>query len=59
VGVIGGYQEGGDTDDVSYAASFGDHVRALFAEAVAAVSPSSSAPASASAPASPSASASR
>jgi V8-like Glu-specific endopeptidase len=52
VGVIGGYQEGGDSDDVSYAASFGAHVRALFAEAVAAASASA-------APASPSASASR
>jgi V8-like Glu-specific endopeptidase len=53
VGVIGGYQEGGDTDDVSYAASFGDHVRALFAEATASATPS---PATASGSASPSAS---
>jgi V8-like Glu-specific endopeptidase len=33
VGVIGGYQEGGDSDDVSYAAYFGDAVQALYREA--------------------------
>jgi V8-like Glu-specific endopeptidase len=57
VGVIGGYQEGGDTDDVSYTASFGEHVRALFALATAPASASTSA--SASAAASPSASTSQ
>ena len=38
VGVIGGYQQGGDTPDVSYACTFGDAVRALYAQAVAAAS---------------------
>jgi V8-like Glu-specific endopeptidase len=36
VGVIGGYQQGGDTPDVSYAATFGPAVQALFQQAVAA-----------------------
>ena len=30
VGVIGGYQEGGDTPDVSYSSYFGDGVQALY-----------------------------
>ncbi len=30
IGVIGGYQEGGDTPDVSYAATFGSAVQALY-----------------------------
>jgi V8-like Glu-specific endopeptidase len=33
VGVIGGYQEGGDTPDVSYSVYFGDPVAQLFAQA--------------------------
>jgi hypothetical protein len=33
VGVIGGYQEGGDTPEVSYSVCFGDAVAALYAEA--------------------------
>jgi len=36
VGVIGGYQEGGDTADVSYSAYLGRSVQALYQEAVAA-----------------------
>ncbi|MFC1409924.1 serine protease [Streptacidiphilus sp. N1-12] len=36
VGVIGGYEEGGDTPDVSFASYFGDAVKALYAQAVAA-----------------------
>jgi hypothetical protein len=36
VGVIGGYQQGGDTPDVSYAATFGADVQALYRQAVAA-----------------------
>jgi V8-like Glu-specific endopeptidase len=35
VGVIGGYQLGGDTDDVSYSSYFGDDVRRLYQRAVA------------------------
>jgi len=35
VGVIGGYQEGGDTPDVSYACYFGDAVKALYQQAAA------------------------
>ncbi len=35
-GVIGGYEQGGDTPDVSYTAYFGSSVAALFAEAEAA-----------------------
>jgi V8-like Glu-specific endopeptidase len=31
VGVIGGYQQGGDSPDVSYAAAFGPNVQALYA----------------------------
>ncbi|GGN60250.1 hypothetical protein GCM10011579_025140 [Streptomyces albiflavescens] len=34
VGVIGGHQQGGDTDDVSYSVVFGDEVAALYREAV-------------------------
>lgn len=33
VGVIGGYQEGGDTADTSYSSYFGDQVRALYQQA--------------------------
>ncbi|MFJ9518338.1 trypsin-like serine peptidase [Kitasatospora sp. NPDC101801] len=33
IGVIGGYQEGGDTEDISYAATFGDTLAALFTKA--------------------------
>jgi len=33
VGVIGGYQEGGDTDSVSYSAYLGDGIRALYEQA--------------------------
>ncbi|HEU5333783.1 MAG TPA: trypsin-like serine protease [Actinocrinis sp.] len=36
VGVIGGYEEGGDTPDVSYSVYFGDSVEKLFAQAEAA-----------------------
>lgn len=36
VGVIGGYQEGGNTPDISYSAYFDDDVRRLYAQAVAA-----------------------
>ncbi|HEV3169700.1 MAG TPA: trypsin-like serine protease [Actinocrinis sp.] len=36
VGVIGGYEEGGDTPDVSYSVAFGDTVAQLFARAEAA-----------------------
>ncbi|MHA6758728.1 trypsin-like serine peptidase [Streptacidiphilus sp. PAMC 29251] len=35
VGVIGGYQTGGDTEDVSYAALFGDDVQSLYQQAEA------------------------
>jgi hypothetical protein len=35
VGVIGGYQTGGNDPDVSYSISFGDDVRALYRTAVA------------------------
>ena len=35
IGVIGGYQQGGDTPEVSYAASFGSAVAVLYAEAQA------------------------
>ncbi len=34
IGVIGGYQQGGDTPDVSYAAVFGQNMQALYATAV-------------------------
>ncbi len=34
IGVIGGYQRGGDQADVSYAAAFGQNVQALCAVAV-------------------------
>ncbi|GAA2791874.1 trypsin-like peptidase domain-containing protein [Kitasatospora paracochleata] len=33
VGVIGGYQEGGDTPDTSYSSYFGDQVQALYQQA--------------------------
>ncbi|WP_280714523.1 trypsin-like serine protease [Kitasatospora sp. MAP5-34] len=33
VGVIGGYQQGGDTPDTSYTSYFGDQVQALYARA--------------------------
>ncbi len=36
IGVIGGYQQGGDTPDVSYAATFDTDVQALYNQAVAA-----------------------
>ncbi len=35
VGVIGGYQQGGDTADVSYSSYFGDDVRQLYLRATA------------------------
>jgi V8-like Glu-specific endopeptidase len=35
VGIIGGYQQGGDTDAVSYSVRFGPGVRALYDQAVA------------------------
>jgi V8-like Glu-specific endopeptidase len=35
IGVIGGYQQGGDTPDVSYAATFSSGVQALYNQAVA------------------------
>jgi V8-like Glu-specific endopeptidase len=35
IGVIGGYQQGGDTSEVSYAASFGPAVAVLYAQAQA------------------------
>jgi hypothetical protein len=35
IGVIGGYQQGGDTSEVSYAASFGTAVAVLYAQAQA------------------------
>ncbi|HEY5361921.1 MAG TPA: trypsin-like serine protease [Streptosporangiaceae bacterium] len=35
IGVIGGYQEGGDSADISYAAVFGRDVKALYETAVA------------------------
>ncbi|MCX4749131.1 trypsin-like peptidase domain-containing protein [Kitasatospora sp. NBC_01287] len=35
VGVIGGYQQGGDSPDVSYSVSFDDRVSALYQEATA------------------------
>jgi hypothetical protein len=34
VGVIGGYQQGGDTPSVSYSARFGQPVRGLYDKAV-------------------------
>ena len=33
IGVIGGYEQGGDTDDVSYAAVFGSSVQSLYEQA--------------------------
>ncbi|WP_395294375.1 trypsin-like serine peptidase [Kitasatospora hibisci] len=38
IGAIGGFQEGGDTDDTSYAAYFDHTIAALYIEAVAAAS---------------------
>ena len=38
IGVIGGYQTGGDTEDVSYAAAFGADARTLYDQAVRASS---------------------
>jgi hypothetical protein len=35
IGVIGGYEQGGDTPSVSYSARFGSSVRALYNKAVA------------------------
>jgi V8-like Glu-specific endopeptidase len=35
IGVIGGYQQGGDSPDVSYSAAFGPSVAALYADATA------------------------
>jgi len=35
IGVIGGYEQGGDTPQVSYSAVLGTNVAALFATAVA------------------------
>ena len=35
VGVIGGYQQGGDTPSVSYSVKFGTAVRTLYDQAVA------------------------
>jgi V8-like Glu-specific endopeptidase len=35
VGVIGGYQQGGDSPDISYSATFGQNVQALYDVAVA------------------------
>ena len=35
VGVIGGYQQGGDTDSVSYSSYFGPAIRALYEQDVA------------------------
>lgn len=35
VGVIGGYQEGGDTDDISYSSYFGASIAAVYRAAVA------------------------
>ena len=34
IGVIGGYEQGGDTDAVSYAAVFGPNVTSLYLAAV-------------------------
>ena len=35
IGVIGGYQQGGDTPQVSYSATLGTNAAALYREAVA------------------------
>ena len=35
VGVIGGYQEGGDSSSVSYSAYFGSAVQKLYQQAIA------------------------
>jgi hypothetical protein len=35
VGVIGGYEEGGDTSSVSYSAYFGSAVQKLYQQAIA------------------------
>jgi hypothetical protein len=34
IGVIGGYQQGGDSADVSYSPAFGQNVRTLYDTAV-------------------------
>jgi hypothetical protein len=34
IGVLGGYQQGGDSADVSYAATFGQNVQTLYDTAV-------------------------
>lgn len=36
IGVIGGYEQGGDTPSVSYASAFGTHVQALYQRAISA-----------------------
>jgi hypothetical protein len=36
VGVVGGYQQGGDSPNISYSATFGSNVQALYDVAVAA-----------------------
>ena len=36
VGVIGGYEQGGYTDTVSYSAQFGPEIAALYRDAIAA-----------------------
>jgi hypothetical protein len=33
MGVIGGYEQGGDTDDVSYSVAFGQNVANLYRQA--------------------------
>ena len=35
IGVIGGYQEGGDTDAISYSSYFGSGIKQLYQHAVA------------------------
>jgi V8-like Glu-specific endopeptidase len=35
IGVIGGYEQGGDTPDVSYASAFGTNIASLYADAIA------------------------
>jgi len=43
VGVIGGYEEGGDTPSVSYSVRFGTSVQSLYQQAISAATPSPSA----------------
>ena len=45
IGVIGGYEQGGDTPEVSYSSVFGANVAALYADAVAGVYPGAQRPA--------------